>query len=73
MDDDKYTVTTERTSTGRFRKGTSGNPGGRSGKSAQMRKKLESGAADAVRTIVDAAKEGDLQACRLILERVVPA
>jgi outer membrane protein OmpA-like peptidoglycan-associated protein len=73
MDDDKHTATTDRTSAGRFRKGTSGNPGGRSGKSAQMRKKLEGGAADAVKTIIEAAKEGDMQACRLILERVVPA
>lgn len=33
---------------------------------------LEGGADDAVKTIMDAAKEGDMAACRLILDRVVP-
>lgn len=62
-----------RTKGGQFQKGASGNPGGRSSKTAQMRKKLETGASKAVQTIIDAAQEGDMQACRLILERVVPA
>jgi len=58
---------------GRFQKGTSGNAGGRSSKSALMRKKLEAGAGDVVKNILDAAKKGDMAACRLILERVIPA
>ncbi|HBR4754302.1 TPA: hypothetical protein L9W62_000052 [Klebsiella pneumoniae] len=57
---------------GRFRKGVSGNPGGRSTKTAELRRVLESGADDAVKTIMEAAKGGDMAACRLILDRVVP-
>ena len=57
---------------GQFKKGSSGNPGGRSSKAAELRKKLESSADNAVQTIMDAAKDGDMAACRLILDRVVP-
>lgn len=58
---------------GRFTRGRSGNPGGVPAKTLAMRKKLETGASKAVQAIIDAAQEGDMQACRLILERVVPA
>lgn len=57
---------------GQFKKGSSGNPGGRSGKAAELRRKLESSADNAVKVIMDAAKGGDMAACRLILDRVVP-
>lgn len=57
---------------GRFKKGFSGNKGGRSSKSAQLRTLLETGADEAVNQVIDAAQNGDLAACRLILDRVVP-
>lgn len=57
---------------GKWKKGASGNPGGRSSKAAKLRRVLEGGADDAVKTIMDAAKDGDMAACRLILDRVVP-
>lgn len=57
---------------GRWEKGASGNPGGRSSKAAELRRVLESGADGAVKTIMEAAKGGDMAACRLILDRVVP-
>ena len=57
---------------GRFAKGTSGNPGGRSSKAAELRRVLEGGADGAVKTIMVAAEGGDMAACRLILDRVVP-
>lgn len=63
---------TGRNRRGQFKKGSSGNPGGRSSKAAELRKKLESSADNAVQTIMKAAKEGDMAACRLILDRVVP-
>lgn len=57
---------------GRFQKGKSGNPGGVPAKTVALRKKLESGASKAVSAVVAAAAGGDMSACRLILERVVP-
>ncbi|EPG2864930.1 hypothetical protein QEG60_003420 [Pluralibacter gergoviae] len=45
---------------GRWKKGSSGNPGGRSSKAAELRRVLEGGADDAVKTIMEAAKGGDL-------------
>jgi len=57
---------------GRFAPGHSGNPGGRSGKTQAIRAKLAEGAEAVTRKILAAAKKGDMQACRLILERLVP-
>lgn len=62
----------KRDSGGRFKKGKSGNPGGVPAKTLALRKKLESGASKAVAAVIAAAGEGDMAACRLILERVVP-
>lgn len=57
---------------GRFAPGHSGNPGGRSGQTQAIREKLAVGADAVTRKILAAAKKGDMQACRLILERLVP-
>lgn len=57
---------------GRFAPGHSGNPGGRSGQTQAIREKLAAGADAVTRKVMTAAKKGDMQACRLILERLVP-
>lgn len=57
---------------GRFKKGQSGNAGGRGSRESQLRQALDKGADKAIKTVLDAAQEGDLTACRLILERCVP-
>jgi hypothetical protein len=57
---------------GRFAPGHSGNPGGRSGQTQAIREKLAAGADAVTRKVMAAAKKGDMQACRLILERLVP-
>ncbi|WP_337999543.1 DUF5681 domain-containing protein [Pseudomonas chlororaphis] len=57
---------------GRFKPGNSGNPGGRSGQTQAIRAKLAEGADAVTRKVLAAAKKGDMQACRLILERLVP-
>jgi hypothetical protein len=62
----------ERTPRGTFKPGTSGNPGGRSGQTKALREKLAEGADAVTRKVLAAAKKGDMQACRLILERLVP-
>lgn len=62
-----------RNSNGTFKSGISGNPGGRSGDTQALRAKLAKGADAIAKTVMDAAKAGDMQACRLILERLVPA
>ena len=62
----------DRVAGGRFAPGHSGNPGGRSGQTQAIRAKLAEGAEAVTRKILAAAKKGDMQACRLILERLVP-
>lgn len=57
---------------GRFMPGHSGNPGGRSGQTQALRAKLAEGAEAVTKKVLAAAKKGDMQACRLILERLVP-
>lgn len=60
-----------------FRKGQSGNPGGKP-KGARHRatvlaeKLMQDDAAEIVRGVIDAAKGGDMTAARLILERIAP-
>ena len=61
----------------RFEKGKSGNPAGKA-KGAldwrgRLRKQLEDAGPEIITKIVDAAKEGDLQAAKMILDRLVPA
>lgn len=53
-------------------KGHSGNPGGRSGQTQAIRAKLAEGAEAVTNKVLAAARKGDMQACRLILERLVP-
>lgn len=64
---------TERVKSGQWAKGHSGNPGGRSGQTQALRARLAEGADAVTRKVLAAAKKGDMQACRLILERLVPA
>jgi len=58
---------------GRWKPGQSGNPGGRSGKTEKIRAQLATGAADVAKVVLEKAKAGDMTACRLVLERLVPA
>src|SRR3984957_4557243 len=66
-----------RTGGGHFRKGASGNPGGRPAgarnKALLAMEALLDGEAEAItRVAVDKAKEGDTTALRLCLERILP-
>lgn len=61
-----------RSARGTFMKGHSGNPGGRSGQTQAIRAKLAEGAEAVTKKVLAAARKGDMQACRLILERLVP-
>ena len=57
-------------------KGQSGNPRGRkpgSGHVAKLRASLAEHVPDIIASLVSAAKDGDMAAAKLILERVVPA
>jgi len=59
-----------------WKPGQSGNPAGRpTGQSAitRLRAQLEPDAPEILQTMVAAAKGGDIQAARLILERILPA
>lgn len=64
---------TGRRKNGTFAKGQTGNPGGRPGNLASLRAKLTAGSDEIATVVLAAAKGGDMQACRLILERIVPA
>lgn len=60
---------------GRWTKGQSGNPRGRkpgSGVTQQLRASIAQHVPDIVSKLVEQAKEGDTQAARLLLERVLP-
>lgn len=57
---------------GTFAKGSSGNPGGKPAFVREIRARLEAGADDVTAVVLEAAKNGDMQAARLILERIVP-
>jgi hypothetical protein len=57
---------------GRWKKGQSGNAGGRGSRESDLRNALNRGADDAIKTVLEAARDGDLLACKLILERCVP-
>lgn len=60
---------------GRWRTGESGNPAGRapgSGKLQKLRSAIAEDVPEILASLVDAAKGGDIQAARLILERVLP-
>lgn len=66
-------ATDERGPKGRFSPGTSGNPQGRpKSESTALRESLATGAAEVVRVILDAAKAGDMHACKIVLDRLLP-
>lgn len=59
----------------RFKPGQSGNPGGRptgSGEVARLRAAIGEHVPEILEQLVNAARGGDIQAARLILERVLP-
>lgn len=58
---------------GRFTPGTSGNPQGRpKSETTALRQSLAEGAADVVTAILEAAKAGDMQAAKIVLDRLLP-
>jgi hypothetical protein len=68
-------VTVEKEIRGRWKKGESGNPHGRkpgTGKVAELRESIAGHLPEIIEQMVNRAKEGDVQAARLLLERVIP-
>ena len=58
---------------GRFPAGTSGNPSGRpKNERAALRQSLADGAADVVMAVLLAARCGDMQAAKIVLDRLLP-
>lgn len=69
-------TTTEKNKRGRWKAGESGNPKGRkpgTGAVAKLRASIAVHLPDIITQLVANAKEGDAQAARLLLERVLPA
>ena len=59
---------------GRFAPGTSGNPQGRpKSDTAALRQSLADGASDVVNAILTAARAGDMQAAKIVMDRLVPS
>lgn len=61
--------------TTKFKKGVSGNPSGRpAGKTpgAKIRKAIEAQADSILKSVIDAAVSGDIQACKILLDRITP-
>jgi len=61
--------------TPKFKKGQSGNPNGRPpGKTpgAQIRKAIVERKDDILAAVIDAAVNGDMQACKMLLDRITP-
>jgi hypothetical protein len=62
---------------GKFRKGESGNPAGKPKGTkdwrAKLRDQLQDAAPDIVKAVVAAAKGGDVQAARIVLDKLIPS
>lgn len=68
-------TTTEKKKRGRWKAGESGNPSGRkpgTGEVAKLRDSIAKHLPAIIKQLVTKAKEGDAQAARLLLERVLP-
>ena len=64
---------TKRLADGKFRKGVSGNPLGRPKQgSTILRESLKEHGAAVAQTVVEQALAGDMAACKMILDRLVP-
>lgn len=61
----------------RFKKGESGNPAGKPKGTkdwrSQLRDQLQDAAPDIVKAVVNAAKGGDVQAARIVLDKLIPS
>lgn len=66
-----------RTKDGKFKAGKSGNSAGRPrgavGKATILRRQIAEHGDELLTVLIEAAKSGDVQALRLVLERIVPA
>lgn len=66
-------MSTERTQRGTFKRGVSGNPSGRpKTENTRLRQQLAEHSEAVAAVVVDAALKGDLQAAKIVLERVCP-
>jgi len=64
---------TGRNNKGRFVPGQSGNPAGRPpAMPPELRQRLTEASADIIEGVISAARGGDMQAARLVLERIAP-
>lgn len=64
---------TGRNNKGRFVSGKSGNPAGRPpAMPPELRQRLTEASADIIEGVISAARGGDMQAARLVLERIAP-
>ena len=60
----------------KFKKGVSGNPAGRmpgQTPGAKLRKAIEAKADDILQSVINAAIDGDMAACKMLLDRITPA
>jgi hypothetical protein len=61
--------------TPKFKKGISGNPSGRpAGQTpgAKLRTTIEANANEILQSVIDAAVDGDMAACKMLLDRITP-